>query len=132
MDGFSREPLGALAAHFEVVGQHLLSPCRIVAKMRDYFVILVQQRDAGVQVGHQHDFALNVNVRRKEESVERVEVLAIHIEPLQVFVGPVSDHQLGIAVPIVQPLAVRSFEFAVLGSRALVESVESAVYSVAS
>ena len=66
---FAWLPFVAHAAHFEA-GQCDLAPRFVVAELRDDFVVFVEDRHAAVQVGHQQQVALNVDVGGEEEAVE--------------------------------------------------------------
>jgi len=56
-----------------------------------------------MQVRHQHEVALNIDVRRKEESILFPDVFSIHPEPLQPLASPVSYNQFWIFVTIINP-----------------------------
>ena len=71
-----------------------------------------------MQVGHQHQIALHVNIGGKEESVERLQVLTIHAKPLKPFVGSVSDDQFGNAVANIQPVSMWRAELSGFASEA--------------
>ena len=56
-----------------------------------------------MQVRHQHEIALNIDVRRKEESILCPDVFSIHPEPLQPLARPVGYNQFWIFVAIIKP-----------------------------
>jgi hypothetical protein len=56
-----------------------------------------------MQVRHQHEAALNINVRRKEESILFPDVFSIRPEPLQPLARPVSHNQFWVFVTIIKP-----------------------------
>ena len=49
----------------------------------DHLVVLVEQRDAGVQVGHQQHFAADVEMRGEGDVLHEADVLAVEREVLQ-------------------------------------------------
>ena len=55
-----------------------------------------------MQVRHQHEIALNIDVRRKEESILCPDVFSIHPEPLQPLARPVGYNQFWIFVTIIK------------------------------
>ena len=62
--------LVGLAADLEAV-EHLLGPLGVVAQVDDHLVVLVEQRDPGVQVGHQQHVAADVEVGRERARRDR-------------------------------------------------------------
>ena len=47
--------------------EHLLGPLGVVAEVDDHFVVLVEQTDTGVQVGHEQHVAPDVEVGREAD-----------------------------------------------------------------
>ena len=109
----SRPPLGAFGAHRKVVAQDFGPPGGILAEMGNDLVVSVQQGHPCMEIGHQHEFPLSINIRWKEKATLGFQMLAVHVKPLESTVGPVGDHQLWDAVAIIQPLAMGSLEFAI-------------------
>lgn len=56
-----------------------------------------------MQVRHQHEVVLNIDVRWKRESILFPDVFSIHPEPLQPLARPVSYKQFWIFVTIIEP-----------------------------
>ncbi len=52
MDEFARLPSARVGADFEAV-EDFLSPCFVIAEMNDDVVVLIEERDAGVEIGDQ-------------------------------------------------------------------------------
>ena len=100
----------------KTLAQGFFSPWFIIPEVSDHLVLLVEQGDAGMKVGHQHDVALHVYVGGKKETALGTKVLAVHVEPLEAFVGPVADNEFRGAVAVVEPLTVRSLKLAVRSS----------------
>ena len=64
MDEATGFPLIGLAAHRHLAAvQHLVGPRLIVAQVGDQVIVLVQDRHAGVQIGHQQIGAANIKMR---------------------------------------------------------------------
>ena len=82
-------PLVPLPSH--PLTERFLAPSLVVAQLSDDFIILVQQSEPSVQVRHQHDIALDVNVGREQETSQSFEVLPVHVEPLESFVGTIAN-----------------------------------------
>ena len=66
VDESSVLPLGAFAS--EAGAQCLGTPLFIVAEVGEDLVVFVQQRNTCVQVGHQHQVTLHIDVSRKQET----------------------------------------------------------------
>ena len=116
MEKFSRHPAFAfrVAAQLVAVLRHLRAPLGVFAEVGDHFVILVEQGDPRAQVGHEHHVTVDVNVRREDETIERLEVLAVEIEPLEALVRAVAHDDGGRASgPVVEVNAVRRVELTV-------------------
>ena len=80
----------------------------VVAESGDYFVLLVEQGDTGVQFGHQHEIFPSVCVGRPTVALDRLEIFSLEGEKLECIMGPVADHHFLIeAGAPVDPYAVR-------------------------
>ena len=79
----------------------------VVAKLGDDFVSLVEQRDAGVELGDEHQVFVGVDVGGEAVAAEGGEVLALEREVLQGVIRAVADdHAFGAAGTAVHPDAV--------------------------
>ena len=71
----SGKPLVSLIAHAESI-QRPFAPLGVVTQMDNHLVILVEQRDSAVEVGYQHELALNIDIGGKEESPQLGQIRA--------------------------------------------------------
>ena len=75
-------------------------------EVSDHPVFLIEQGNAGMQVGYQHDIPLDVRVGGKEETALGPEMFPVHVEPLETLVGPVADDEFRRSVTGVEPLTM--------------------------
>ena len=101
------------------VGFVLLNPLGIGAEVGDHLVVLVEQRGAGDKLGHDHHVAVDVDIRRPEETVERSAMLAVEREPLEAVELAIGDDDERFLAAAIDPDAVREFERAVYALREL-------------
>ena len=107
-------PLGGFAAHTSTKG--LLAPLLVITEMRQDLVVLVKQGDSSVQIGNQHNVPLHIDIGRKKESAKRLEMLPVHVKPLETLVRAIANSQLGCAIPGIQPLTMRGTKLAIRGT----------------
>ena len=69
MNEFSGLPFWTTAAHLVFLVQCGFPPFGIVSEVGDDAVAFVHQRDAAMKIRDQHDIALDVNVRWKQEAL---------------------------------------------------------------
>ncbi len=112
MDKASGSPFGWRSTHLKPV-ERLLTPLRIVTQLSHHLVGLIQQRDSAMQVRHDHQVTLGVDVRGEKESVQLTEKLAVHIEELQSLVSSVANGKFGLTVARIEPLSVGRLELTV-------------------
>ena len=84
----------------------------VVAELGDDFVSLVEQRDAGMEFGDEHQVFVGVDVGGEAVAFEGLEVFAGHREVLQRVMRPVADDYAFLAAgAAINPDAVRQIEF---------------------
>ena len=108
VDEFARGPPVGLGADPETV-EHLLGPRLVVTQMDHDVIVLVEQGDAGEQVGHQQHLAPDVEVGREALTVFlHAHGLAVERDVLEPMVGPVGDDEVDLTTgPVIEPDAVR-------------------------
>src|SRR5258708_36377585 len=74
MKEFARYPAFAFwtAPEFHAILKNLSAPFGIFAQVDDDFVVLVEERDTGTQVGHQQHVSARIDVRGQDKPVERL------------------------------------------------------------
>ena len=92
MDESSVFPPFGLVAQAKVACQYLFAPVGIVPQVGQYLIILVQQGDSRVEVGHDHDCAVGVDICGEQHLVKTTRIVTFSIEILKTGIGPVTNH----------------------------------------
>ena len=71
-----------------------------------------------MEVGDEHDVALDIDVGGEEKAVLLFEEVAFEVEPLEALVGAVTDGDFWGAIAVVEPLSVWGVKLSVLFSGA--------------
>lgn len=107
-----------LVARHAVLGAQ--TRLRVVAKVADEPIVLVEQRDAAGEVGDDETAGGQRRhvARPAQVLVHRAHVRAVHREPLQPVIFAVADQQQRLLAARIQPDAVRRLQLAVVLARA--------------
>ena len=93
VDEFAGEPFFAVAADLAAVFGGDAGD--VVAEAGDHFVLFVEQRDAGVQLGDDEQVLPGFGIGGETVAFERFQIFAVEAEVLQRVVGPVADDDGG-------------------------------------
>lgn len=108
---------GLAAAQLHAILEDLLAPFWIFAEVGDDFVIFVEKRYPGAEVGDEENVFVGVEVRRKNKAVEGLEMFACEREPLEAFVGAIRNDDGRLGATIVDGDAMGGIELAVAFAR---------------
>ena len=130
VDEFAGLPGVGLRAELLLVD--LLLPVGIVGQVGERLVVLVEERDARAEVGHEHRVAVQVEVARQQEAFDGAQVLALGREVFQDVADAVGDDDGRLAAgAVVVPEAVRVDERRVAVAGAAEAALPVGVFVVA-
>ncbi len=130
MDKPAWSPLAGIGTNGEfAVGANAL---RIVPQLGNDTIVGVEDCDAGVEFGHDHQILIGSDVGRQAEAGQRFDGLAVEGQALQRVVCPVGNDQPRLTpAASIDPQAVRRIEFAIARTGPTERRLPVAVFVVA-